>query len=778
MGEARRTPDQAFTRRALLAAGAAAGAGLAVGARMSLGADEPVVRNVDFSTLPDADGWPAGWASPGVANLRVSGGRGVLEAGTDVFPSDPRPAVFAVDTRVRDGAVRAAITAAGSLAGVLLRRVGPRDYYAAFYDVEQSLLSIVRRNGPDLVTLAQTPVSGADGEVRLELAAAGAAPTALTATLTVAGAAPVRVTAEDAHPALQGAGDAGVLAQARTLFPSSGPPVLPSLGNFHLLPYGVQEGEAVLATPAGQEVIGEIRRESTVAFRAIAITSRDSPQPTPAAVVAATTGLPLAGGARLHVAADLPADVVVEVSGTPGFEHPRRVAATRTGAFDAATSHVRGLAPGGRAYWRATLRRAGTSTVGPVRSFPVLPGPGDPRRVRLAIAACGAQFGPLFDDIVKLDPDAFVWQGDLNYPDTVGPLAQTMSGYAGIWRDFLANPLLAPVFERSAFVAVRDDHDYAGQDSNSLTIPKLPWGVAPWDALMGAGIGYRFTAGLADVWVLDQRRFKSDPTAPDHLPKTLLGERQREWLLAGLRASRAPFKVICSPCTVFMTANRRDGNWSAGFTAERDTILPTIANEVSGRVIFVTGDTHLTGVYDSQDHFEARACPVGIPPPNDITLSDPQAADKLRAKAGVVYADDNCHYAVLEVHGEGDVATLELSLRRDDGTTPYRKTFTQAIPPAALRLRVGRRRGRRLPVSVGLDRPGVVRLRARIARWRGGRRVATRGTGRVVRLVRAGTRRLTLRTGPRRPGRLRLTLTARYRGPDGRLTLRRLRRWL
>ena len=49
----------------------------------------------------------------------------------------------------------------------------------------------------------------------------------------------------------QRAGDPGVLATARTLFPSAGPPVLPALGNLHLLPYGVQEGEAVMQTAAG-----------------------------------------------------------------------------------------------------------------------------------------------------------------------------------------------------------------------------------------------------------------------------------------------------------------------------------------------------------------------------------------------------------------------------------------------------------------------------------------------------------------------------------------------
>ena len=45
----------------------------------------------------------------------------------------------------------------------------------------------------------------------------------------------------------------------------------------------------------------------------------------------------------------------------------------------------------------------------------------------------------------------FVWQGDLNYPDTHGPLAQTTSAYGGIWRDFLANPLLEPILRETAF---------------------------------------------------------------------------------------------------------------------------------------------------------------------------------------------------------------------------------------------------------------------------------------------------------------------------------------
>ncbi len=737
------------TRRRLMALGAAAGAGLLVRTRGAGAAG--------FADTPA--GWGGAWACSGVANLRVSGGVAVLEAGTDVFPADPRPVAFLVDRRFRDGSVRAVIAQAGSAVGVVLRRVGPTDHYAAVYD--GVTLTILRRSGTSLVTLAQTAVVG--GAAVIELSAVGAAPTALVATLTSTSGAVFTVRAQDAHGPLQRAGDPGVLGQARTLFPSAGPSVFPALGNVHLLPYGVQEGEAFLQTPVGAQVLQTIRRDSTVAFHDVTVSTKEAPAVTPASVLAATTGVPRTGGARLHVAADLPARVVIEVSSTPGFERPRRVASGSTGAFDAFTANVRGLAPGSRVHWRATLQRAGSSTVGPVRSFTVLPGPNDPRPVTLAVGACASQFGPLFDDLARADPDVFVWQGDLNYPDTVGPLAQTASGYAGIWRDFLANPRLARVFARSAFAAMRDDHDYATQDSNALTIPRTPWGVGPWDALMGTGVGYRFSAGVADVWVLDQRRFKSDPAAPDDAAKTLLGARQKAWLLDGLRSSRAPFKIVCSPCTVFMRANARDGNWAAGFTHERDELLRVIDAEVSGRVVFLTGDTHLTGVFEDGARFEARACPMGIPVPNDITISDPQAASKLRDRPGVLYADERCHYALVRVRGEGDTATLDLELRREDGAAPYRRRFTQPLPAVELGLRIEAH-----DVRVGLDRPGLVRVRAMLDR----RRVLDR----VVRFERAGARRLRLRLPQRRHGRL--TVTARFRSTTGRTVLKVARRTL
>ena len=124
-----------------------------------------------------------------------------------------------------------------------------------------------------------------------------------------------------------------------------------------------------------------------------------------------------------------------------------------------------------------------------------------------------------------------------------------------------------------------------------------------------------------------------------------------------------------------MPANARDGNWAAGFEAERDVILDHIQRRVAGSTLFLTGDTHLTGVYEGDKGYEVRAAPVGIPKPNDITLVDPLAADNLRRRDGVLYAGDECHFTMLEVSGRGRDALLELSLVREDGAIPYTRRF-------------------------------------------------------------------------------------------------------
>jgi hypothetical protein len=232
-------------------------------------------------------------------------------------------------------------------------------------------------------------------------------------------------------------------------------------------------------------------------------------------------------------------------------------------------------------------------------------------------------------------------------------------------------------------VPQRDDHDFGVQDANSEL--SRPWGLAPWTALMSRERYLRFSAGLVDVWVLDERTRKSRPDLPDTTDKTLLGQRQRDWLLRGLVALRAPFKVVCSPCTLNYGGNARDGNWDAGFSAERELILDHVAKRVGGRTLFLSGDAHDTMVYDRDGVFEARACPLDIPDPRD----HPGVQAGMFGGDGVAYASTAGHFSLLDVRVRGGKAALDLTLVRDDGAEPFTRRFEEPLP------RVTRRRGRR-----------------------------------------------------------------------------------
>lgn len=644
------------------------------------------VRLIDFTGAVDGDGWSPDWASVGVANLRRAGGVGVLEAGSDIFPNDPMPVVFAVDHRARDGRVRAVLAVTGDVVGVVARRVSPRHHYAAVLDTRTWMLRILRRVDFELDQLASVPVSplvapnpslGQTAAIWLEVS--GTSETLLSAGLEGADGSTHIVAATDSTPTLQAAGDFGVLARAETLFPSTAP-VLPALGNIRLAAYGVQEGQQVIGSPLGQVVIEEIRRRSTAAFLNIEINVIDTPRDSVPSVVASTTGTPTATGAQLWVAADLPCEVTIEVAATSTLDGADRIDVGETGAFESLTADVSGLPSGETVHWRPRLRRKGTEIVGEPRRFRVPPSPSDRgRAATMAVAACGSQFGPIFNRIAERRPDVLLWQGDLNYPDTHGPLAQTVAGYAGVWRHFLDNPRLTPVLRAACFVAQRDDHDFGVQDANAANLP--PHGLAPWDALMNPDPYSTFPIGPLQVWVLDQRLHKSDPTAPDTLDKTLLGLDQRRWLLDSLEASTAPFKLICSPCTVASTpiVNERDGSWAAGFTSERELILDHVRQRVSGQTVFLTGDTHLTMAFDDGDLVEFRGCPVDIPRPNDITITDPLAAVELGSSPHVTYSADTNHVTLITAVIDENVAVLEVELMDQDGDVGHRSRFEQPV---------------------------------------------------------------------------------------------------
>lgn len=101
-----------------------------------------------------------------------------------------------------------------------------------------------------------------------------------------------------------------------------------------------------------------------------------------------------------------------------------------------------------------------------------------------------------------------------------------------------------------------------------------------------------------------------------------------------------------------------------------------IASEVSGRTVFVAGDTHSGAVTrftsdayggsgDSLSFLEVRAAPLDIPGPGQ---HDPSSGET------VAFSEQGKFFATATVRGEGSDALLDIALRRSDGTVAWRDT--------------------------------------------------------------------------------------------------------
>ena len=315
-----------LSRRELLAAGALAGAALALERTVGRGPGRRGRGGSTSRALGPGDGWP-GWTCPGVANLRRADGAGLLEAGSDVFPCDPRPVAFARRPalprrrdrrgrrrrgRGRPGVVLRRDRPARLLRRDLRRRAGRAPHRAALARRRRPswrgprCRDRPRPAAPDVQAAERAHAPRRDGRRRRRREVQ-----------------PTRRRRSSAP------GDPGVLATARTLFPSEGPAVLPALGNLHLLPYGVQEGQAVIGD-GGRGAAARRRSASARPRRSREIVvPRAGPAGADAAVGRRRDHRTPRAGALLRVAADVPAHASRSSSrATRGFRaqppRPRR----------------------------------------------------------------------------------------------------------------------------------------------------------------------------------------------------------------------------------------------------------------------------------------------------------------------------------------------------------------------------------------------------------------------------------------------------------------------
>lgn len=272
-----------------------------------------------------------------------------------------------------------------------------------------------------------------------------------------------------------------------------------------------------------------------------------------------------------------------------------------------ALATLSGLEPESR--YRYQVKIDGTTDPAWSGEFSTAAPEGKSGKFRLALTSCMRFDKPQASWYLLLaqQPDLHLTLGDTHYADTPDPKVQ--------WRHHLryrAMPEFATVLRNVPNYAVWDDHDYGPNDSDG-TVKGKEGSLAGWRQFWAnpvegteelPGAFFKFSRGDVEFFVVDGRYHRSPSRSPDDESKRMLGDAQFEWLLDGLKASKAKFKVVASGSTLH--ASKGDG-WRV-FTFARHRLFDALKeNEISG-VMYFSGDVHRSGVFE---HHESER--VGYP---------------------------------------------------------------------------------------------------------------------------------------------------------------------
>ncbi|GAB2776150.1 alkaline phosphatase D family protein [Nocardioides salsibiostraticola] len=288
---------------------------------------------------------------------------------------------------------------------------------------------------------------------------------------------------------------------------------------------------------------------------------------------------------------------------------------------------VTGLRPA-TTYWYRFRARGARSPIGRTRTAPAV---NADTAVRLGVVSCANYdwgFFGAYRHLANQNVDAVLHLGDYLYeygPD--GPLGEglpspvaprhadpprectTITDYRVRHGCYRLDPDLQAMHARHPVIAVWDDHEIAN-DTWKRGAENHDPGEHSWKSRSRGGrrawlewLPVRRVAGQSrfrihrrirygrhvELWMLDERRFRDqqpdsaafsagsvDPTRNDP-DRTMLGERQADWLSKGLERSKATWKVIGNQVPFFPTV--LGPAYPAAVTAVLEPISPALAHE-------------------------------------------------------------------------------------------------------------------------------------------------------------------------------------------------------
>lgn len=229
---------------------------------------------------------------------------------------------------------------------------------------------------------------------------------------------------------------------------------------------------------------------------------------------------------------------------------------------------------------------------------------------------------PIFTAMNRLGPDFFLFVGDTIYADQrcgreavpgADFVATTLHEFRLKHRYNRADPLVQTFFRNTAVYAIWDDHEVRN-DFSGPAEPLMPvgrqgfldyWPIIPSPEEPGRLYRRVRWGQLLELFILDTRQYRSLNSEPDGPGKSMLGATQRRWLLDGLAASDAVWKVVVTSVPLSVSTGRvhRDG-WAngssasfpagspTGFEHELLAIVRNLADHRVKNLIWIAADVH------------------------------------------------------------------------------------------------------------------------------------------------------------------------------------------
>lgn len=319
---------------------------------------------------------------------------------------------------------------------------------------------------------------------------------------------------------------------------------------------------------------------------------------------------------------------------------------------------------------------------------------------RIAFGSCASQDKPqpIWDEVVKAQPELFLAIGDNIYGDTVD-MEELKAKYAML----AAKPGYQKLLETCPVLATWDDHDYGVNDGGAgysrkresqqvmLDFYKVPLD-SPRRTRPGIYESWRFgpEGKRVQIILLDLRFFRSRPVKdnrsseekeklnlvgwyrPDSDPaSTILGPTQWAWLEQQLKLP-ADLRLIASSFQVVASEKGME-SWG-NFPLERERLYNLITRTRANGVVFLSGDVHFSEISQTK----AGPYPLYDFTSSGLTNSSPSWAARVnsfRVSPGA-YAEPT--FGMLKIDWKTEGPTLTMEAMGLTGNTAFSKTVPLA----------------------------------------------------------------------------------------------------